>query len=61
MQASHTLVVPEELYLNPSLQVVHSVLLVQATQLAMHASQVFGVAEFKFHPALHPLQIVLLF
>lgn len=59
-QASHTLVVPVELYLNPSLQNVHSVLLAQIAQLVMQASQVFGVAVFKFHPSLHKVQIVLL-
>jgi hypothetical protein len=59
VHASHFLSVP--LYLNPFLQVVHSVLLAQIAQFAIQASQTLGVVVLKFQPSLHKVQTVLLF
>lgn len=41
----------EAVYLNPSMHVTHSVLLMQVAQFLMQASHVFGVAVLRTHPS----------
>lgn len=58
MHASQVLAVL--LYLNPNMQVTHSVAFIQEAQFLMQAVQVFGVVVLKVHPSKQSVQVALL-